>query len=158
MIALCTTLEQRMVKAKMFCRQSIFLINYKRGDSWKTHIHFELPLQDAMELRQYILLRISEQEKTDNKPLLQSNNVQSISVSVFDFISEKDIQYNLFDNRIQRDSLRKAMYNIKDKYGKNSMRKASEIIEPLVMKDAIGFGSVKDLNAANGINNYLLEE
>ena len=68
----------------------------------------------------------------------------------------------IFDNRIQQDRLRKTMYIIKNKYGKNSVRKACETIEPDVMKDAIGFGSVRELeaddNTGEGINNFLLEE
>jgi DNA polymerase-4 len=81
---------------------------------------------------------------------------------VLDFIKEEIIQYNLFDNRIQQDKLRKTMYLIKNKYGKNSVRKACETIEPDVMKDAIGFGSVKELMAdddtGSGLNNFLLED
>jgi DNA polymerase-4 len=84
--------------------------------------------------------------------------VFSINITVKDFISEETIQYNLFDNRIQQDKLRKAMYLIKNKYGKNSVRKACETIDADVMKDAIGFGSVKELNADAGLNNFLLEE
>lgn len=46
------------------------------------------------------------------------------------------------------------MYDIKDRFGRDKVRKASETIQPDVMRDAIGFGSVKDLEG----NNYLLEE
>lgn len=85
----------------------------------------------------------------------------SINITVQDFIGENRVQYNLFDNRIQQDKLRKAMYLIKNKYGRNSVRKACETVEPGVMIDAIGFGSVKELNAddtGEGLNNFLLEE
>ena len=45
------------------------------------------------------------------------------------------------------------MYNIKDRYGKNTVRKGSELFDPHVMKDAIGFGSVKDM-VVEGENRY----
>ena len=93
--------------------------------------------------------------------LFLSLDVFSINITVQDFIKEEFIQYNLFDNRIQQDALRKTMYLIKNKYGKNIVRKACETIEPNVMKDAIGFGSVKELMAddrGDGLNNFLLEE
>jgi len=158
-IALCTTLEQRLVKKKIFCRQGIFFIAYRNGTSWKTQMQFEYPLQDGMELRDHIFHKVTEYEKATNIPNLLGTEVQSINVAIFNFIGSDIIQYNLFDNRINKDHLRKVMYDIKDRYGKNSVRKASEIIERDVLKDAIGFGSVKDLNAAEGkLNNFLLEE
>lgn len=87
-----------------------------------------------------------------------------MGVLVGDFISASHLQYSLFDNKIQKDLLRKTVYNIKDKYGKDIVRKAAETVEGTHLKDAIGFGSVKDLydNASPGIfekgfNKYLLE-
>jgi DNA polymerase IV len=52
------------------------------------------------------------------------------------------------------------MYNIKDRYGKNVIRKGAELYDAKVMKDAIGFGSVKDMIVEDGEvrNKYLLEE
>jgi hypothetical protein len=35
----------------------------------------------------------------------------------------------------------------KSKYGKNSVRKTCETVETDIVKNAIGFGSVKELNA-----------
>ena len=60
---------------------------------------------------------------------------------------------------MKHDKLRKVLYGIKDKWGKYTVRKATELIEPSRMKDAIGFGSVKDLYEGGGtLNKYLLEE
>ncbi|MDQ6757263.1 MAG: DNA polymerase IV [Bacteroidota bacterium] len=159
-ISLCTRLEQRMVKQSVFCRQANFSVGYKNRGDWKTLIQFSNPLQDAIELRSYIAQRIKEYEDASYYFIL-NKDVLRINITVYDFISAKFIQYNLFDNRIQRDALRRTMYVIKNKYGKNSVRKACETIEPDVMKDAIGFGSVKELNAddnGEGLNNFLLEE
>jgi Nucleotidyltransferase/DNA polymerase involved in DNA repair len=160
-ISLCTRLEQRMVKQSVFCKQAVFFVGYKNRGDWKVLFHFANPLQDAIELRTYIMQRIREYETACPSASVLTKDILSINITVYDFISEKIIQYNLFDNRIQQDKLRKIMYLIKNKYGKNSVRKACETIEPGVMKDAIGFGSVKELNAdddGEGVNNFLLEE
>jgi DNA polymerase-4 len=147
-----------MVKQSVFCKQAIFSVGYKNRSDWKTLFNFANPLQDAIELRSYIMQRIKEYEITSPSSPVLCKDVFSINITVKDFISEETIQYNLFDNRIQQDKLRKAMYLIKNKYGKNSVRKACETIDADVMKDAIGFGSVKELNADAGLNNFLLEE
>jgi DNA polymerase-4 len=83
-----------------------------------------------------------------------------MGVTVGSFVDGKVLQYSLFDNRLKKDLLRKTMYNIKDKYGKNTVRKGSELFIPDIMKDAIGFGSVKDMLVEEGVikNKYLLEE
>lgn len=159
LIALCTTLEQRMVKKKVFCRDSVFVISYRNGTAWKTSVHFEYPMQDAIEIRDYIMQRINDYQKAGNIANLLGTDVRSVNIGISNFIRADIIQYNLFDNRIHRDMLRNTIYTIKDRFGKNSVRKASETIEPHVLKDAIGFGSVKDLNGAvGGRNNFLLEE
>jgi DNA polymerase-4 len=160
LIALCTRLEQRMVKQGVFCKGVSFFIKYKDQTGWDTAIKLAQPVQDGIELRNYIQERISEFERSRRIETVFSNNTQSLGVAIHSFVSDKVLQYSLFDNRLRKDVLRKAMYNIKDKYGKNIVRKGSELFEPKVMKDAIGFGSVKDLAADSGTikNKYLLEE
>jgi DNA polymerase-4 len=61
---------------------------------------------------------------------------------------------------MKHDHLRKVLYGIKEKWGKYTVRKATELVEPSRMKDAIGFGSVKDLYEGkdSSFNKYLLEE
>lgn len=159
-ISLCTRLEQRMVKLAIFCRQAIFSVRFKNRSDYRELFRFANPLQDATELRNYISGKIKEYEISCFPHTILNQDVLHINITIYDFISEEIIQYNLFDNRMQQDKLRRTMYLIKNKYGKNSVRKACETIEPDVMVDAIGFGSVKELNADdnNGINNFLLEE
>jgi DNA polymerase-4 len=158
-IALCTRLEQRMVKAGVFCKEVTFYIRYRDGTGWDTKIRLADPIQDGLELRRYIKDKMQEFERERNTTLFNSN-IQNIGVGIQNFVSDKVLQYSLFDNRIQHDMLRKVMYNIKDKYGKNSVRKGCELFDPKIMKDAIGFGSVRDMTANDGIvrNQYLLEE
>ncbi len=160
LIALCTRLEQRMVKSGVFCKEVTFYIRYKDHTGWDTKVKLAQPVQDGMELRSSILQKMAEQEQQRNMPTLLTNNTDSMGVGIQNFVSDKVLQYSLFDNRIRKDVLRKAMYNIKDKYGKNIVRKGSELYEPKVMKDAIGFGSVKDMVATGTEvrNKYLLEE
>src|SRR5690606_1610074 len=160
LISLCTWLEQRMVKQNVFCRELSFYAHYYNAPEWKVHIKLLQPLQDAMEMLQYIEHRISEYEKYGGFRVLR-NDMMDMGVVVGNFIASDEVQYGLFDNKMQADRLRKVMYTIKDQYGKNMVRKASETIESGQMKDAIGFGSVKDLYQSiddKMFNNFLLEE
>jgi len=157
LISLCTRLEQRLVKQRVFCREITFYIRYLNHTSWDVHIRFPQPVQDAMEMRSYINERMQSFEQSHNVRRLLSDQTHHMNVIIQNFVTDEYMQYSLFDNRIQKDKLRKVMYEIKDKYGKNTVRKATETIEPKVMKDAIGFGSVKDLYSDH-FNKYLLEE
>jgi DNA polymerase-4 len=159
LVALCTRLEQRLVKQEVFCKQVSFSIKYRNHTAWDTSVHLAEPVQDAMELRSYILERIQVFEQA-HRTLLFNNQVQHMVVAISNFTDDKYPQFNLFDNRVSKNIVRKTMYNIKDRFGKDSVRRASETIEPKVMRDAIGFGSVKDMNPGDhgNFNQYLLEE
>lgn len=157
LISLCTRLEQRMVKQEVCCREIQFKIKYNDGTKWKINIKLATPSQDAMEIRSYILQKMNDFE-IQSKQRLFNNKTQQMVVAIASFLELSHVQYGLFDNRMRRDKVRKAMYNIKDDFGKNSVRKASETIQHNVMTDAIGFGSVKDLYTGGHFNHYLLEE
>jgi DNA polymerase-4 len=160
LIALATRLEQRMVKATVFCKYVSFYIRYHDHTGWDTAIKLADPVQDAMELCSYIRQHVTAFEQSRGIPTLFTQQVRSMGVTVGSFVDGKVLQYSLFDNRLKKDLLRKTMYNIKDKYGKNTVRKGSELFIPDIMKDAIGFGSVKDMLVEEGVikNKYLLEE
>ena len=113
-----------------------------------------------MELRRYINERIEVFEQSMHIATIFNNSTLQMGVIVNSFVNGEVMQYSLFDNRMKQDAARKALYNIKDRYGKNTVRKGSELFNPHIMKDAIGFGSVKDLGDINGqvVNDYLLEE
>lgn len=55
------------------------------------------------------------------------------------------VQYNLFEDNYKKDKLRKTVYDLKHKFGKQKVLRAVELKEGEVMQDVIGFGSVKDL-------------
>lgn len=164
LISLCTRLEQRMVKSEIFCKEIYFYAGYYQNAEWKTSIKLQQPLQDAIDIVHHILQRINTYEQQTNTAKIFTRDMRAMSVIVGDFVDARYLQYSLFDNRLKKDVLRKTVYNIKDRFGKNTVRKACEIIEDGHMKDAIGFGSVKDMYepdalgiAEKGFNKYLLE-
>lgn len=144
LISLCTRLEQRLVKQDVFCRNISFYASYYDGTHWKADIKLNQCLQDAMDMLHQIQLRISEHQKLSTKNIMR-RDMSGMGVIVGDFVQAKHLQYTLFDDKLQKDMLRKTVYTIKDRFGKNMVRKASETMEAGQMKDAIGFGSVKDL-------------
>ena len=161
LIALCMRLEQRMVMAGIFCREVCLSVRYWDGRSWDTKIKLADPEQDGMRLRRYLLDKMREYEQSHNILTLFTDKVQNIGVTVMSFISEKLLQYGLFDNQMKQDTIRKVIYQMKSKYDKkNIIRKGSELLVPGVLKDAIGFGSVKDLGNDKGevVNKHMLEE
>ena len=162
LISLCTRLEQRMVKGELFCKEVFFSIRYKDHTSWDTSIKLSDPLQDAMELRSYIKERITDFERSHGIDTVFTDKTTNLTVAIQSFVKGNVMQYSLFDNRIKKDLLRKVVYQIKDHYDqKNIVRKGSELFSPYVMKDAIGFGSVRDmgLNKDGEIKNrHMLEE
>ncbi len=161
LISLCTRLEQRMVKAEIFCKEVFFSIRYKDGTSWDTAIKLAEPLQDALEMISYIKERISDFERSRNLETVFTIHTTNLTVAISSFMKGNVMQYSLFDNRIKKDTVRKVMYQIKDHFEqKNIVRKGCELFVPNVMKDAIGFGSVKDMLMEKGEvkNKYVLEE
>jgi DNA polymerase-4 len=157
LVSLCTRLEQRLVKQDVFCRNISFFIRYNDNTGWDTNLVVQQPLQDAMDMRRHIAERMMHFEQTHGAEVLNNKAVQ-MGVNIADFTPTTHIQGNLFDNTLQATKARKAMYALKDKYGKNIVRKASETVSPNEMVDAIGFGSVKDLYQGDNFNKYLLEE
>jgi DNA polymerase-4 len=166
LISLCTRLEQRMVKQKVFCRAINFYIGYKDLPSWETNIKFSQPLQDAVEMRRYIEQKMHVFEQSRGYTLL-NNKVDRLGVVISNFIKSRHVEYGLFDNKMKQDTARVTMYNIKDKYGRDIVRKASETVRAYEMRDAIGFGSVKDfqiqvpdnkIDEPTEVNQYLLQD
>jgi DNA polymerase-4 len=162
LISLCTRLEQRMVKGGLFCKEVSFSVRYRDNTSWDTAIKLADPVQDAMELRSYIKERIADFERSRGLATIFTDKITNLTVGIQSFVNGKVMQYSLFDNRIKKDTVRKVMYQIKEDFDqKNIVRKGCELIIPNVMKDAIGFGSVRDMLAGQDgkvKNKHLLEE
>ena len=161
LIALCMRLEQRMVKNKVFCKEIHCTIRYFDGNRWEAKIKLADPVQDGMHMRRYILEKMTDHERSHQIATLLTDKVQNLGVTVLSFVDEKLLQYGLFDNQMKQDVVRKVMYEMKDKYRKNIVRKGSEILVPGILKDAIGFGSVKDMSPDSDgsvVNKFMLEE
>lgn len=158
LVSLCTKLEQRLVTSHAFCRQASFFVRYKNGTSWETTVRFNEAVQDGLEIRRYLHRQMQDFEES-RRCLLLNKGAKQMGVVLTDFVKDELVQYGLFDNRMKHDHLRRVLYDIKDKWGKYSVRKATEIVEQSRMKDAIGFGSVKDLyEDGSGLNKFLMEE
>jgi DNA polymerase-4 len=54
------------------------------------------------------------------------------------------INLNLFEDAVKDKNLRKVVYDIKNRFGKDKVMKAAELGDERVLKDVIGFGSIKD--------------
>ena len=84
-------------------------------------------------MRQYIRQRIEAFEE-ERKYKLFNTSVQGMGISISNFVKGERIQYGLFDNKINQDKARVVLYDIKDKYNKNIVRKASETVQPHEMR------------------------
>lgn len=146
LVSLCATLEKRMVKQEVYAKDLLFTARYENGMFYKEHIHCEKnPVQDAMKMLDYIKKRMETFQKANNCEPVINSQMNMMGVNVFNFIPACALQYDMFENNIQQHHLRKTMYDIKKKFGNESILKAIELQETEVYKDAIGFGSVKHL-------------
>lgn len=145
LISLCMTLEKRMVKQGVFCQEVSFYSKYGNGKSWSDHIRLEKPLQDGAEMIQLLKQRMEHYSRTSKCESVINKGITMMSVSVFNFISDELVQYNLFEGTVRKDKLRKVVYDIKNRFGNDKLVKAAEIQDNKALKDVIGFGSVKDL-------------
>ena len=143
-LSLCMKLETRMVKHHFLCKTIGFTCSYQNHTGWDTHINMTRPLQDGTDIYKFLSQKIMDTERERNFTIF-TPELRTIGVLVNHFITDKNIQYELFDNNIKRDFLRKTVYEIKDKFGNAKIIKAVEMREKDIVRDIIGFGSVKDM-------------
>ncbi len=143
-LSLCMKLENRLVKHHFFCAAISFQSTYRNGAKWDTHLRLQKPLQDGTDLYKYLSLRIKDAETAGKRPIF-SSDLRSIGVMVNDFIPDSHVQYELFDDNLRRDKLRRTVYDIKGQFGSSKIIKAVELRDTEVVQDIIGFGSVKDM-------------
>ena len=103
LIALCTRLEQRLVTSQLFCKEVFFFIRYRDTTGWDTKIKLSYPVQDALDIRNYVLQRIQKYEAEQNIGSLFNASTLQMGVTINDFVVDKLLQYSLFDNRIKQD-------------------------------------------------------
>ncbi len=144
-MSLCLKLEERMVKQHVFGRSVFFILCYENKIQWKKKIKLTQPLQSGIELLNIFNDAIKKYEKNHQSGKLIGKNLTSMGVSVDDFIDSDMIPLHLFEDNTAKDFLRKVSYQINDKYGRDTVLRAAELSDEKILKDAIGFGSVKDL-------------
>lgn len=150
-LRLCLTLEKRMMKEKVFCNEITFFSTYEGGYTWKDHVITKKPLQDGVEIMNLIKLHMSSFQKIHKCEPIINHNITSIGVTVDRLIHRDTIQYELFSKDVSKDYLRKIVYDIKNKHGSDIIMRAIELRDENVLKDVIGFGSVKDLHQPEDI-------
>ncbi|MBI4930108.1 MAG: DNA polymerase IV [Bacteroidetes bacterium] len=146
LVSLCTTLEKRMVKQEVYAKDVMFTARYENGVYYKESFNCDKnPVQDAMKMVLLIKNRMEHFQKANHCEPVINTQMSMMGVNVFNFIPDCALQYDMFENNVQQHHLRKTMYDIKNKFGNDSIQKAAELHEVEVYKDAIGFGSVKHL-------------
>lgn len=146
LISLCMTLEKRMVRSEIFCREINFFCTYEEA-SWKDHITTQKPVQDGMEMLQMIKHRMKNFEQKNQCEPIINTGLKSMCVYISNFVADDALQYHLFEDNVRKDQLRKVIYDVKNKFGLDKIVKAAELGGNHVLRDAIGFGSVKDLHS-----------
>jgi DNA polymerase-4 len=144
-MTLCMRLEQRMVKHGVYCKTIGFTARYGEPERWDDYFSISEPIQDGIELMNLIRERIDQfLQKYHAKPIF-TTDVRSLGITVTNFVKKEDVQPNLFEDRSRQNKLRETVYEIKNRFGDIKLLRATELTENMVVKDVIGFGSVKDL-------------
>ncbi|PJJ75039.1 DNA polymerase-4 [Thermoflavifilum aggregans] len=147
LVALCMTLERRMVSQKVCCREVAVQFTYTYTRQWHQVIRLPKPVQEGIWLLQAIRQRMEHFVRTHHCEPLINDQLTAMGVSVSDFVPEELVPLSLFEEPLRRQNLLRAVYDIKDRFGPDKLIKAVELSDVQPMKDAIGFGSVKDLHA-----------
>ena len=144
-MTLCMRLEQRMVKHGVYCKTIGFTARYGNSERWDDYFSISEPIQDGIELMNLILERIDQfLQKYHAKPVF-TTDVRSLGITVTNFVKKEDVQPNLFEDRSRQNKLRETVYQIKNRFGDIKLLRGVELTENMIVKDVIGFGSVKDL-------------
>lgn len=144
-MTLCMRLEQRMVKHGVYCKTIGFTARYGDSERWDDYFSISEPIQDGIELMNLILERIDQfLQKYHAKPIF-TTDVRSLGITVTNFVKREDVQPNLFEDRSRQNKLRETVYQIKNRFGDIKLLRGVELTENMIVKDVIGFGSVKDL-------------
>ncbi len=145
-MTLCYTLEKRMVNHNYYCKSVSFVVRYENNDRWEDAFTLVTPIQDGVALMRMLQKRMADFEQLTGSSIpVLNTNITSIGVNVTNFTETKDILYSLFEDIDQQERARKTLYKIKSDFGNDSLVRASELSHEMVLKDVIGFGSVKDL-------------
>ncbi len=142
---LCLTLERRMVHQQFFCRRLQGWVRYYNGKRYEDELRFTIPMQDGIELFELLTSRMKRYEEAHRSGPLLNADVRQIGVGVSDFIPADSVQYTLFDDHSRKDKFRQTLHAIKERFGHNSLVRATELRSEAPIRDLIGFGSIRDL-------------
>ncbi|GAB4009351.1 DNA polymerase IV [Spirosoma migulaei] len=143
--SLCLTLERRMVRKGIFCQDMSFSCRYHTGKTYNYEVHFPDPKQDGPELYRIIRERLEKFQAAHTCEPVLNEHLRSMSVVVFRFIAADMVPFSLFSNDIQKNKLRKTLYDLKTKFGADKLVRAIELRDNPIYRDVIGFGNIKDL-------------
>jgi DNA polymerase-4 len=144
-MTLCLTLEKRMVNHKFYCKAISFTARYEDGSRWDDGFGITIPVQDAISLMRMIRLRVDKFEQLSGSDPVFNTSITQMRVAVTNFVNNGNMLYSLFDDMDRRETALKTMHEIKNKFGSDKLIRAVEMTDGKVIKDVIGFGSVKDL-------------
>lgn len=144
-MTLCLTLEKRMVRHNFYTRAIGFTATYTDGTRWDDAFKVNTAVQDAISLMRMIRKRIAKFEEMAKCAPIMNSEISSMRVGVTNFVDNSNVLYSLFEDISREDAARKTMHQIKDKFGQDKLVRAVEMTDGKVIKDVIGFGSVKDL-------------
>lgn len=144
-MTLCLTLEKRMVKHKFYCKAIGFTARYQDGTRWDDAFTVTTPVQDAISLMRMIRIRVDKFQQMVNTGPVFNNDITQMRVAVTSFVNNGNMLYSLFEDMDRKETALKTMHAIKDKFGPDKLVRAIEMTDSKVIKDVIGFGSVKDL-------------
>ena len=144
--SLCLTLERRMVRQGVFCQEMSFSCRYHSGKTYNYEVRLPEPKQDGPELYQIIRQRLDKFRAAHNCEPVLNEHLKSMCVVVYRFIPAEAVPLSLFGNdTTKKDKLRQTFYDVKDKFGKDKIIRATELRDNPTYRDVIGFGNIKDL-------------
>jgi len=151
LLTLCMTLEARLVKNNFFAKEFFMHVSYENGSQWADKVIHQSPLQDGTEILSIVKSRMQKFQTAHQSGVLINSKVTALGVGATHFVPDDLVQYSLFEDNVRKDNLRKTVYEVKGKYGRDKIMKAIELKENDIMKDVIGFGSVKDLHIGSSV-------
>ena len=102
--------------------------------------------KEALRKSELLELTVSEKFETrTNSGRILNTRIDSMRVAVTNFVNTGNMFYSLFEDVERKDIALKTMHEIKNKFGADKIIRAMEMTDGKVIKDVIGFGSVKDL-------------
>jgi DNA polymerase-4 len=144
-MTLCLTLEKRMVNHKFYCKSVGFTARYDDGTRWDDAFTVTTPVQDAISLMRMVRIRVDKFEKLTGTGPIFNTEITQMRVGVTNFVNNGNMLYSLFEDMDRKETALKTMHEIKNKFGSDKLIRAIEMTDDKVIKDVIGFGSVKDL-------------